>query len=182
MGGAQKETEKMWKRDQEALPDNSEPEAPAPPSPSTSMRPPAVSAANVRENRSPVPIGRSVVMKGELSASEDLAVEGTVEGTIELRENVLTIGPNGRIKAQIFAKTVIVFGSVNGNITASDRVDIRDAGAVDGNIVSPRVSIADGAHFRGSVDMQKKSPQLVKPSAHNVTSGDKSVHAAGVAH
>jgi cytoskeletal protein CcmA (bactofilin family) len=77
---------------------------------------------------------------------------------------------------------VIVFGSVNGNITASDRVDIRDAGAVDGNIVSPRVSIADGAHFRGSVDMQKKSPQLVKPSAHNVTSGDKSVHAAGVAH
>jgi cytoskeletal protein CcmA (bactofilin family) len=177
----------MWKRDQVALPDNSEPQAPAPPSPSTSIRPPAVSAASVRESQSPVPIGRSVVMKGELSASEDLAVEGTVEGTIELRDNVLTIGPNGRIKANIFAKSVIVFGTVNGNITASDRVDIRDAGAVDGNIVSARVSIADGARFRGSVDMQKKGPQLVKPSAHHepsqrVTSGDKGAHAAGVAH
>jgi cytoskeletal protein CcmA (bactofilin family) len=102
-------------------------------------------------------------MKGELSASEDLAVEGTVEGTIELRDNVLTIGPNGRIKAQIFAKTVIVLGTVNGNITASDRVDICDAGSVDGNIVSPRVAIADGAHFRGSVDIQKKGSHGGKP-------------------
>jgi cytoskeletal protein CcmA (bactofilin family) len=71
---------------------------------------------------------------------------------------------------------VIVLGTVNGNITASDRVDIRDAGSVDGNIVSARVAIADGAHFRGSVDMQKKGPQLVK-------SGEKGSHApAGVAH
>jgi cytoskeletal protein CcmA (bactofilin family) len=103
-------------------------------------------------------------MKGELSGSEDLAVEGTVEGTIELRDNVLTIGPNGRVKAQVFAKTVIVLGSVNGDITASERIDIREEGSVDGNIVSPRVAIADGAHFRGSVDIQKKgSPHGVKP-------------------
>jgi cytoskeletal protein CcmA (bactofilin family) len=94
----------------------------------------------------------------------------------ELRDNVLTIGPNGRIKAQIFAKTVIVLGTVNGSITASDRVDIRDAGSVDGNIVSPRVAIADGAHLRGSVDMQKKGPHLVK-------SAEKGSPApAGVAH
>jgi cytoskeletal protein CcmA (bactofilin family) len=115
-------------------------------------------------------------------------VEGTVEGTIELRDNVLTVGPNGRIKAQVFAKTVIVMGTVVGNITTSERVDIRDAGSVDGNIVSPRVAIADGAHFRGSVDMQKKGPQLVKPQAHHeatprVTPVDKGAHApAGVAH
>ncbi len=69
---------------------------------------------------------------------------------------MLTIGPNGRIKAQVFAKSVIVLGEVTGNVTASDKVDIRDNGSVDGDIVSPRVAIAEGAHFRGSVDMQRK--------------------------
>jgi cytoskeletal protein CcmA (bactofilin family) len=104
-----------------------------------------------------VNIGKSVVIKGELNGSEDLTIEGHVEGTIQLRDHVLTIGPNGRIKAQVFAKAVIVLGEVNGNVTASDKVDIRDNGSVDGDIVSPRVAIAEGAHFRGSVDMQRKA-------------------------
>jgi cytoskeletal protein CcmA (bactofilin family) len=104
-----------------------------------------------------VNIGKSVVIKGELNGSEDLTIEGHVEGTIQLKEHVLTIGPNGRIKAQVFAKSVIVLGEVTGNVTASDKVDIRDNGSVDGDIVSPRVAIAEGAHFRGSVDMQRKS-------------------------
>jgi cytoskeletal protein CcmA (bactofilin family) len=104
-----------------------------------------------------VNIGKSVVIKGELNGSEDLTIEGHVEGTIQLREHVLTIGPNGKIKAQVFAKAVIVLGEVTGNVTASDKVDIRDNGSVDGDIVSPRVAIAEGAHFRGSVDMQRKS-------------------------
>jgi cytoskeletal protein CcmA (bactofilin family) len=69
---------------------------------------------------------------------------------------VLTIGPNGKIKASVFAKSVIVLGEVNGNVTASEKVDIRDGGSVDGDLVSPRVAIAEGAHFRGTVDMQKK--------------------------
>ena len=103
-----------------------------------------------------VNIGKSVVIKGELNGSEDLTIEGHVEGTIQLRDHVLTIGPNGRIKAQVFAKSVIVLGEVTGNVTASDKVDIRDNGSVDGDIVSPRVAIAEGAHFRGSVDMQRK--------------------------
>jgi cytoskeletal protein CcmA (bactofilin family) len=103
-----------------------------------------------------VNIGKSVVIKGELNGSEDLTIEGHVEGTIQLREHVLTIGPNGRIKAQVFAKSVIVLGEVTGNVTASDKVDIRDNGSVDGDIISPRVAIAEGAHFRGSVDMQRK--------------------------
>ena len=103
-----------------------------------------------------VNIGKSVVIKGELNGSEDLTIEGHVEGTIQLRDHVLTIGPNGRIKAQVFAKAVIVLGEVTGNVTASDKVDIRDNGSVDGDIVSPRVAIAEGAHFRGSVDMQRK--------------------------
>ena len=106
--------------------------------------------------RDVVNIGKSVVIKGELNGSEDLTVEGHVEGKIELRDHVLTIGPNGKIKAQVFAKAVIVLGEVNGNVTASEKVDIRDGGSVDGDIVSPRVAIAEGAHFRGTVDMQRK--------------------------
>ena len=117
-----------------------------------------------------VNIGKSVVIKGELNGSEDLTIEGHVEGTIQLKEHVLTIGPNGRIKAQVFAKAVIVLGEVTGNVTASDKVDIRDNGSVDGDIVSPRVAIAEGAHFRGSVDMQRKAggaqpPVAAKPAA-----------------
>ena len=153
----------MWNRDQAVLPDSSEPPVPAPPSSATSVRRPAVGAATAGEGRPVVSIGKSVVMKGELSGSENLAVDGTVEGTIELRDNVLIIGPNGRVKAQVFAKAVIVSGTVNGDITASERIDIREEGSVDGNIVSPRVAIADGAHFRGSVDIQKKGSQGGKP-------------------
>jgi len=103
-----------------------------------------------------VNIGKSVVIKGELSGSEDLTIEGQVEGKIELRQNVLTIGTNGRIKAAIFAKIIVVQGEVHGDITASERVDIRDSGSVDGDVSAPRVSIADGAHFRGSIDMQRQ--------------------------
>jgi len=106
-----------------------------------------------------VNIGKSVVIKGELNGSEDLTIEGHVEGTIQLKDNVLTIGPNGKIKASIFAKSVIVLGEVSGNVTASDKVDIRDNGSVDGDLIAPRVAIAEGAHFRGSVDMQRKAGQ-----------------------
>jgi cytoskeletal protein CcmA (bactofilin family) len=102
-----------------------------------------------------VNIGKSVVIKGELSGSEDLIIEGQVDGKIELRDNVLTIGPNGKIKAQIYAKAVIVQGEVTGNVTATEKVDIRDNGSLDGDIASPRVAIAEGAHFRGSIDMQR---------------------------
>ena len=114
-----------------------------------------------------VNIGKSVVIKGELNGSEDLTIEGHVEGTIQLRDHVLTIGPNGRIKAQVFAKSVIVLGEVNGNITASDKVDIRDNGSVEGDLISPRIAIAEGAHFKGSIDMQRKgAPQAqAKPAA-----------------
>ncbi len=106
-----------------------------------------------------VNIGKSVIIKGELSGSEDLTIEGQVEGKIELRQNVLTIGPNGKIKAQVTAKTVVVEGQVQGNISATERVDIRDNGTVDGDLVAPRVAIADGAHFRGAIDMQKQPPR-----------------------
>ena len=116
-----------------------------------------------QHGRDVVNIGKSVIIKGELSGSEDLTIEGQVEGKIELKENVLTIGPNGKIKAQVFAKALIVQGEVNGNISATEKVEIRDGGSVDGDIVSPRVAIADGAHFRGSVDMQRKAGAPAAP-------------------
>ena len=113
-----------------------------------------------------VHIGKSVVIKGELNGSEDLTIEGQVEGKIELRQNVLTIGPNGKIKAEVFAKSVIVLGEVIGDVSATEKVDIRDNGSVDGDIVAPRVAIADGAHFRGSIDMQRSAAAAgVKPPA-----------------
>jgi cytoskeletal protein CcmA (bactofilin family) len=153
----------MWKRDEAPKP-TSQPPAPAAVTPSQ-----PVSAASQpdhrRIERDMVNIGKSVVIKGELNGSEDLTIEGHVEGTIQLRDHVLTIGPNGKIKAQVFAKAVIVLGEVTGNVTASDKVDIRDNGSVDGDIVSPRVAIAEGAHFRGSVDMQRKGAPAASPSA-----------------
>jgi len=130
-----------------------------------------------------VNIGKSVVIKGELNGSEDLTIEGQVEGKIELRQSVLTIGANGRIKAQVFAKSVIILGEVIGNVTASEKVDIRDNGSVDGDITAPRVAIAEGAHFRGSIDMQKGSAKPEgkgdsKPAAAS-TSASSSAATAG---
>jgi len=155
----------MWKRDEAPKPTSSQPSAPA--APVTSSQP--VSAApqpdSRRIERDMVNIGKSVVIKGELNGSEDLTIEGHVEGKIELKDHVLTIGPNGKIKAQVFAKAVIVLGEVNGNVSASEKVEIRDGGSVDGDIISPRVAIAEGAHFRGSVDMQRKAAAAPQPQA-----------------
>jgi cytoskeletal protein CcmA (bactofilin family) len=162
----------MWKRDEAVRPASGQPTAPQPPTPTTTAAAgprPETSHQSHHMERDIVNIGKSVVIKGELNGSEDLTVEGQVEGTIQLRDHVLTIGPNGRIKAQVFAKAVIVLGEVTGNVTASDKVDIRDNGSVDGDIVSPRVAIAEGAHFRGSVDMQRKgAPAQPKAEAKPV--------------
>jgi len=155
----------MWKRDEAVKPTSQ----PAQAAPVVSNAQPVSTAAPQPESRrierDLVNIGKSVVIKGELNGSEDLTIEGHVEGKIELKDHVLTIGPNGRIKAQVFAKAVIVLGEVNGNVTASEKVDIRDGGSVDGDIVSPRVAIAEGAHFRGSVDMQRKGGSAAASSS-----------------
>src|SRR4029078_12980814 len=150
----------MWKRDEAVRPASGQPAAPqAPQAPAAAGAPAPRAEASQNRERDIVNIGKSVVIKGELNGSEDLTIEGQVEGTIQLRDHVLTIGANGRIKAQVFAKSLIVLGEVTGNVTASDKVDIRDAGSVDGDIIAPRVAIAEGAHFRGSVDMQRKGAQ-----------------------
>jgi cytoskeletal protein CcmA (bactofilin family) len=147
----------MWKRDEAVKPaGQAAPPAPAPAQSAPVAAAPAAARHDeprATQSRDVVNIGKSVVIKGELNGSEDLTIEGHVEGKIELRDHVLTIGPNGKIKAEVFAKAVIVLGEVAGNVSATEKVDIRDRGSVDGDIVSPRVAIAEGAHFRGSVDM-----------------------------
>ncbi len=144
----------MWKRDEAvrspAVPTN-EPSVAAS---ATQSRPDTM--VKGQNERDVVNIGKSVVIKGELNGSEDLTIEGHVEGKIELRDHVLTIGPNGKIKAELHAKAIVVLGEVIGNVSATDKVDIRENGSVDGDITAPRVAIAEGAHFRGSVDMQNK--------------------------
>ena len=172
----------MWKRDEAVRPTSGQPSVPPPvPAPNVAASPSQRSDAGHTMEKDIVNIGKSVVIKGELNGSEDLTIEGHVEGTIQLREHVLTIGPNGRIKAQVFAKSVIVLGEVHGNIQATDKVDIRDNGSVEGDLIAPRIAIAEGAHFKGSVDMQRKSAppaQAAKPAAAGQAPAPQPVQAA----
>ena len=113
-------------------------------------------------------IGESIVIKGELSADEDLVIEGQVEGNINLNQNVLTVGEHGKVKAKIVAKTVVVAGKVRGNIIAAEKVGIRDTSSMEGNICTPRLAIAPGAYFRGGIDMpQSQSGRAAAASTAN---------------
>lgn len=119
-----------------------------------------------------VNIGQTIHIKGELTGTEDLTVEGRVEGKIELKDHNLTIGPNGKIKADVYAKSIAITGEVLGNIFASEKVEIHNSGVLKGDITSPRIVIADGAQFKGSVDMEKgvasrdsRAREQVKPIA-----------------
>lgn len=124
-----------------------------------------------------VNIGQSVQIKGELSGNEDLTIEGRVDGKIMLKDHNLTIGANGRISAEISAKTVIVIGQVTGNITATDRVEVAETGVVRGDIRAPRVALTDGSKFKGSIDMERTSgqpvqkPMVTKPSSPAISPG-----------
>ena len=134
----------MWKRE--------EPVQPVAPQALSAARAESPAGGGASSN---VVIGKSIVVKGELRGSEDLTIEGQVEGKIALKQHVLTIGTHGRIRAQVLAKAVVVLGEVIGNIEAAEKVAIRDQGTVEGDIKAPRVAIAEGARFRGGIDMQQ---------------------------
>ena len=102
-------------------------------------------------------IGKSVVIKGELSGSEDLYVDGQVEGSISLKNNSLTVGPHGQVKASVEAKGIVVQGKLDGNVVASDRVDLRKSAIVTGDISTQRISIEEGAFLKGKVDISGKA-------------------------
>jgi cytoskeletal protein CcmA (bactofilin family) len=101
-------------------------------------------------------IGKSVIIKGELSGSEDVYLDGEVEGSIQLHDHSLTIGPNGRIRANINAKEVVIHGKVDGNVAGSQRVELRKSAILVGDIATQRILIEDGAFFKGGIDIGKE--------------------------
>ena len=136
----------------------SEAESTAGDQPSAAPTPNTPAKGSGRETRMEklVNIGQSVQIKGELTGNEDLTIEGMVDGKILVKDHSLTIGANGRITAEVHAKTVVIVGTITGNITADDKVEIAPSGTVNGDIRAPRVSISDGAKFKGSIDMDRK--------------------------
>ena len=151
----------MWKpTNQPATPGRpAEPERPsatATSAPVTSTsEPPAVPRPVVTTTSDQATIGKSLVIKGEVTGSESLYIDGRVEGSINLSGNRVTIGRNGVVAANISAREIVVLGKVRGNLTASDRVDIRSDGSLTGDVVAARISIEDGAFFKGGIDIRK---------------------------
>ena len=132
-------------------------------------REPAAEAESSRSESPPAVPGRrlatlgpSITVKGNLSGDEDLLIEGRVQGEISLRKGNVTIGPTGKVKADIYSKSICVEGEVKGNLYGSEEVTIRKSGKVEGNAVAPRVTLENGAKFRGNIDMQ---PQAEKEAA-----------------
>jgi cytoskeletal protein CcmA (bactofilin family) len=155
-----------------------EPERPAIPTPVTSASEtatgtprPAVAASTADQ----ATIGKSLVIKGEVTGSESLYIDGRVEGSINLAGNRVTVGRNGVVAANINAREIVVLGKVRGNLTASDRVDIRSDGSLTGDVVAARISIEDGAFFKGGIDIRKGGQ---KPNGEEVKTPAASTEAA----
>ena len=154
----------MWKpTNQPATPGRpAEPERPsmstattAPVSMVTASEPPPAVRPVTSTTSDQATIGKSLVIKGEVTGSESLYIDGRVEGSINLSGNRVTIGRNGVVAANISAREIVVLGKVRGNLTASDRVDIRSDGSLTGDVVAARISIEDGAFFKGGIDIRK---------------------------
>ena len=128
--------------------------------PESTLRTPSAPASD----RNQTMLGRSVVVNGELSGAEDLVIEGQLEGTIRLQEHTLTVGQHGQVKAEVNARQVIVMGTVHGNITARDRIEIRKTGHVVGDLVSAGVAIEEGAYFKGSIDILRDEEREATPA------------------
>jgi cytoskeletal protein CcmA (bactofilin family) len=161
----------MWKPNQpgSSTPPTPEPQRPITP-PTSSFDSSAASAARPVGATAATPageqatIGKSLIVKGELSGSESLYIDGKVEGAINLPGNRVTIGRNGQVAANILAREIVVLGKVRGNCQASDRVDIRSEGSLTGDVIAARISIEDGAFFKGGIDIRKAGAET-KPGA-----------------
>jgi cytoskeletal protein CcmA (bactofilin family) len=124
-------------------------------------------------------IGKSLVIKGEVTGSESLYIDGRVEGSINLSGNRVTVGRNGVVAANINAREIVVLGKVRGNLMASDRVDIRSDGSLTGDVVAARISIEDGAFFKGGIDIRKSGakPEEVKAAAATTSAPEPAIAA-----
>jgi cytoskeletal protein CcmA (bactofilin family) len=123
-------------------------------------------------------IGKSLVIKGEVTGSESLYIDGRVEGSINLAGNRVTVGRNGVVAANINAREIVVLGKVRGNLTASDRVDIRSDGSLTGDVVAARISIEDGAFFKGGIDIRKGAQPGQKEEAKSASAAAEPAVAA----
>jgi cytoskeletal protein CcmA (bactofilin family) len=165
----------MWKPNQpgSSTPPAPEPQRPITP-PTSSFDSSAASAARPVGATAATPtgeqatIGKSLIVKGELSGSESLYIDGKVEGAINLPGNRVTIGRNGQVAANILAREIVVLGKVRGNCQASDRVDIRSEGSLTGDVIAARISIEDGAFFKGGIDIRKAGAEAKPGAATNV--------------
>jgi cytoskeletal protein CcmA (bactofilin family) len=145
----------MWKPNQPGTaPATPEPARPTPPATTPGFTA-AASTPGATPNNEQATIGKSLVVKGEVSGSESLYIDGKVEGAINLPGNRVTIGRNGQVAANIAAREIVVLGKVRGNCQASDRVDIRSEGSLTGDVIAARISIEDGAFFKGGIDIRK---------------------------
>src|ERR1700716_1345256 len=167
----------MWKPTNQPMTPTrpGEPERPAMPTPTSSavseaptVSRPVTSATTTTADQAT--IGKSLVIKGEVSGSESLYIDGRVEGSVNLPGNRVTVGRNGQVQANINAKEVVVLGKVKGNVTASDRVDIRNEGSLGGDVVCQRISIEDGAWFKGSIDIRKPGQKELNGTGKEATS------------
>jgi cytoskeletal protein CcmA (bactofilin family) len=145
----------MWKPSQQSGSITSAPEpsrpAPTPPAPAYESAGRAQAAVTGEQST----IGKGLIMKCDITGSESLVIDGKVEGSINLPGNRVTVGRNGQVVASIIAREIVVLGKVRGNITATDRVDIRADGALTGDVACARISIEDGAFFKGGIDIRK---------------------------
>jgi cytoskeletal protein CcmA (bactofilin family) len=151
----------MWKPTNAPTPNPT-----ATPEPQRSFTPPAEPVTPPRPATPPIAtseqatLGKSLVIKGEVTGSESLYIDGRVEGSINLPGNRVTVGRNGVVSANISAREIVVLGKVRGNMTASDRVDIRGEGSLTGDVVAQRISIEDGAYFKGGIDIRKPGQKV----------------------
>lgn len=152
----------MWNKNREESPrPQSQPEVPAPPVMQPQQHQPVAAPPRqqVADARQKATIGPSMHIKGEIRSDEELVVDGEVEGIVE-SGSLLTIGRNGKVRANIKAKEVVIFGSVKGNIEAVERLAIRDQGSLIGDIKTSTISIDDGAYFKGSIDISRPEPKV----------------------
>src|SRR5437868_14189617 len=150
----------MWKsrEDKPAVP-AATPQAPVPNvmnAATKEVRPMEIPKSNDNYRADVAHIGKSVLIKGELSGSEDLYLDGEVEGNILLKEHSLTIGPNGRVRANIQAKDIVIHGKVDGNVSGTDRVELKRSAVPTGDIATQRIVIADGAFLKGASDIRNE--------------------------
>lgn len=161
----------MWKPNQPGAPSPATPETPrpsplTPPANYEAPRPAAPAAPGAAATGEQATIGKSLIVKGELSGSESLYIDGKVEGAINLPGNRVTIGRNGQVAANIAAREIVVLGKVRGNCQASDRVDIRSEGSLTGDVIAARISIEDGAFFKGGIDIRKPGSEAKGAAAN----------------